>query len=260
MIRESYILKGSAVGLFLAFLTASLVVLVLFALLTKRLDRMSKVVTRFQKGDVKARVEDKSKAKVGQLGFSFNHMADTIVKNTQELKKTDNLRRELVANVSHDLRTPLTSIQGYLETILIKEDSISSADRKKYLDIIYKNTKMLNELVSELFELSKLDAKQIRPKVEPFSMADLTQDVVLKFTPLAEQSGIHLSAELPLDLPLVTVDIGLIERALSNLIDNAIRNTPKEGKVKVELLQKRTGFILPFPIPGNSSYGMRVLR
>jgi signal transduction histidine kinase len=239
MLRESYIIKGFSVGLALVFIVAGIVGIVLFALLTKRLYRMADVVERFQHGDYNARIKDKSKDEIGQLGNTFNDMADKIVKNMQELKRTDDLRRELVANVSHDLRTPLSSIQGYLETIFIKEESISPDERKKYLDIIFSNTKLLNNLVQELFELSKLDAKQIEPKIEPFSMADLTMDVVLKFKPLAEKLGVKIDAKAPQDLPLVTADIGLIERALSNLTDNAIRNTPENGQVTVDLLPKK---------------------
>lgn len=240
MISESYILKDLSTGLVLVFIIAGIVGIVLFAFLTKRLYRMADVVKRFQHGDHNARIKDKSKDEIGQLGNTFNDMADKIVKSMQELKRTDDLRRELVANVSHDLRTPLASIQGYLETIFIKEDSLSIDERKKYLDIIFSNTKLLNNLVQELFELSKLDAKQIEPKVEPFSMADLTMDVVLKFKPLAKKLGVNLDAEAPQDLPLVTADIALIERALSNLIDNAIRNTPEKGNVTVSLLPKKS--------------------
>ena len=153
----------------------------------------------------------------------------------EELKNTDDLRRELVANVSHDLRNPLASIQGYLETIIIKERTLSPEERQKYLEIIFNNTKMLSKLVGELFELSKLEAKQIKPQFEPFSMADLTQDVVMKFQPMANDSRIRIEAVLPKSLPLVYADLALVERALSNLIDNAILHTTENGVVKAEL-------------------------
>ena len=156
----------------------------------------------------------------------------------EELKKTDNLRRELVANVSHDLRSPLASIQGYLETIMMKENSLSAEESRKYLQIIFDNTKMLGNLVDDLFELSKLDAQQIQPQTESFSMADLTQDVVIKFNPLAKKLDITLDLNLAKSLPMVQADIALIERALSNLIDNAIRFTPPQGTVTIYLKKK----------------------
>ena len=94
---------------------------------------------------------------------------------------------------------------------------------------------MLNKLVGDLFELSKLDARQIEPQVEPFNMAELTQDVVMKFQPLAGEMGVALTADLPKDLPNVRGDLALIERALSNLIENAVRYTPGNGSVCVRL-------------------------
>ena len=89
----------------------------------------------------------------------------------------DNMRRDLVANVSHDLRTPLSIISGYVETILIKDDKISPEERKKYLNTILSSTGRLQTLVGELFELSKLEAKETRPTKESFSLAELLQDV-----------------------------------------------------------------------------------
>jgi signal transduction histidine kinase len=87
--------------------------------------------------------------------------------------------------------------------------------------------------VEQLFELSKLDARQTQAHLEPFSITDLVQDVVMKFKPWAEKSHIELQAVLPEQLPQVYADIGLIERALSNLIENALRYTPEDGNVKI---------------------------
>ena len=192
-------------------------------------------VQRFEAGDYEQRVEVTSGDEIGQLGTAFNQMAGTIVANLAKLKKTDSLRRELIGNVSHDLRSPLASIQGYLETILMKGSELGAEKTRHFLNTIYSNVTMLSKLVEELFELSKLDARQIRPKPEPFAIAELAQDTVLKFQPHAEKKHIQLRSRLPQDLPFVYGDIGMIERALSNLIDNAVRYTPDHGEVSVEL-------------------------
>ena len=173
--------------------------------------------------------------------MSFNQMADTIVGNMAELKRVDQLRRELIANVSHDLRSPLASIQGYLETIAIKDDALTASARKQYLDVALRNTQTLNTLVGELFELSKLDAQQIQPEKEAFSIAELVQDVVMKFKPQAESAHVNLMADLPERLSLVYADIALVERAISNLIDNAIRHTPPGGTVQVAPSNEKEG-------------------
>jgi len=161
-------------------------------------------------------------------------MADTLVSNMDEIKQIDKLRRELVANVSHDLRSPLASIQGYLETIQQKEPSINPEDRSKYYEIVLRNTKKLGTLIEELFELSKFDAQDVQPEMEPVSMAELAQDLVQQFKPLAEQKGITLKAVLSDEhTNLVYADIALMERAISNLIDNALKHTPAGGTVSI---------------------------
>lgn len=235
MIREHYIVQTTIKGLVVTLIFTGLIGLILFFFLTKRLRGMTDVVEKFEQGDYQQRIEASSHDEIGQLAKSFNQMADTIVTNMEELKKTDDLRRELIASVSHDLQSPLASIQGYLETIFIKEDSLSQEEQRNYLEIILNNTKLLNKLVGELFELSKLDAKQVQPKPETFSLAELTQDVVMKYKQRAEKSHIKLDSILPQNLPLVYADIGLIERALSNFIENAISYTPEKGSVKVIL-------------------------
>ncbi|MFQ5676026.1 MAG: ATP-binding protein [bacterium] len=237
MIQESYILRTTATSLAVTFLFTGLAGLILFAFLTRRFHVMTRVVKKFELGDLKQRITVKSNDEIGELSQAFNQMADTIEANVAELKRTDRLRRELIANVSHDLRSPLASVQGYLETILMKEGVLDQKERLRYLQIIFENTKKLGALVGELFELSKLDAKQVHPKPEPFSMAELTQDVVMKFQLQAEKQKVKLQSSLPKDLPAVYADIGLIERALSNLIDNALRFTPESGTVKIDLLR-----------------------
>jgi signal transduction histidine kinase len=239
MIKESYIIRTTAISLTVILALTGVVGLVLFRLLTKRFQTMTAAVKRFEQGNFSQRLSLASNDEIGQLAKAFNGMADTIVANMEELKRTDDLRRELVANVSHDLRSPLASVQGYLETILIKDEKLQAGERQRYLQIIFDNTKMLGKLVGELFELSKLDAKQIQPKAEPFSMAELTQDVVMKFKPQAEKQKVNLQANLAKDLPMVQADIGMIERALSNLIENALRYTPERGTVNVDLQNHR---------------------
>ena len=162
-------------------------------------------------------------------------MADTIVNNIEEMKTMDNLRRELVANVSHDLRTPLSTIQGYIETILMKADTLSDNDKKKYMQTIFGSTERLKNLVEELFELSKLEARETVPNPEAFSIAELVQDVQQKNLIIAEPKKIDLSLEFPYDLPLVFADIGMMEKVLQNLLDNAIKFTPENGIITISL-------------------------
>ncbi|MEO1023583.1 MAG: HAMP domain-containing sensor histidine kinase [Bacteroidota bacterium] len=238
MLRDSYIVRSSVIGLILILGATALVGLLLFRQLTRRLRRMTEAVTAFEQGQLERRIDISSSDEIGLLGVSFNQMADTLVANMDEIKRVDTLRRELVANVSHDLRSPLASIQGYLETIQQKAD-ISDEERNRYFDVVLRNTTRLGTLISELFELSKLDAQDVQPSLEPVSIAELAQDLVMKFRPLAESKNIRISAQLP-DQPigLVHADIALMERAISNLIDNAIKHTPEGGEVLISPITK----------------------
>ncbi len=233
MIRDSYIVRATLKGLLLALLVTGAVGLLLFSLLTRRMRAMKEVVSSFEAGNFNSRIVVNSPDEIGQLGQSFNQMADTIVTIMDDLRKTDRLRRELVANVSHDLRSPLASIQGYLETIQIKNGHISPDEQKQYIDVVLRNTVSLSNLVAALFELSKLDAEQVRPQNESFSVSELVQDLVQQFQPEAERAGVRLEGELPDNLSLAYGDIALVERAISNLIDNAIRFSPQGGIVRI---------------------------
>lgn len=241
MVEESYTVQTSAFVLGGAFALTGVAGLLLFFVLTKRLRVMTGTVQKFERGNYQERISVQTGDEIGQLGRAFNQMADTIEANVEQLKKNDVLRRELVANISHDLRSPLASIQGYLETVLMKGDDLAPEKRHQFLNTIFHNVTTLNRLVSELFELSKLDAKQVAPECEPFSMAELVQDTILEFQVQAEENGVRLSMAPPEDLPLVFADIGMMSRVLSNLIENAVRYTPQGGEVKVSVTKGEEG-------------------
>jgi hypothetical protein len=163
-------------------------------------------------------------------------MANRIIEQVDQLRKTDAQRREMVANVSHDLRTPLASLQGYLETILIKGDQLSPEEQKQYIEIATRHSKDLAQLVEELFELAKLDSLETLVHCEPLSLTELAQDVIQKFELSAQKKGITLTANFDRDLPHVSADIGMMVRVLENLIENALRHTPEGGTISLELI------------------------
>lgn len=233
MIRESYILQTMVKGLSITFIFTAIIGLIVFALLTKKLRRMTDIVKKFETGKLQERIPFETEDEIGHLARSFNKMADTIVKHMEELKKTDKLRRDLVANISHDFRSPLASMRGYLETTIMKDKQLPAEERIQYLETILNNTNMLSKLIEELFELSKLDAKQTPLKPEQFNPAELAQDVVLKFKPQAENSNIRLEGIFPQKTPTVYADIALVERVITNLVENALRYTPSQGKIEV---------------------------
>ncbi len=234
MVEDSYIVRNSLISLLASALLIGIVGLVVFFLLTKRLRTMMATVRAFESGDYGRRVPLRARDEIGQLGRAFNEMATRIEHTLEEMRRSDQLRRDLVANVSHDLRSPLASVQGYLETVLMKDAQLPADERRAFLDVIHTNVVRLSSLVSELFELSRLEAQQVKPLPEPFALPELVQDVVMKLQPQAQEADVSLTSRVTRALPFVTADIGMIERVLTNVIENALRHTPPGGEVWVE--------------------------
>jgi signal transduction histidine kinase len=233
MVRSSYIARTGLAGILLALGFTAAAGFSLLALLTGRLRRMVNVVREFQDGDMERRAVVQGRDELSRLAEAFNGMADTIVADMARLEQADRHRREILANISHDLRSPLASIRGYAETMTLREGRLSSEERKEYLGIIQRNGARLSRLVEDLLELARLDAQEIRPEKVPFQVAELVQDVVLQFKDRAQTLEIDLVSDVPTHLPMVEGDIALLERVLVNLIENALQFTPAGGRVTV---------------------------
>ncbi|MBI3774130.1 MAG: HAMP domain-containing protein, partial [Gammaproteobacteria bacterium] len=233
----SYILKVGAWMLLAVLVLSLLAGLLLFALLTGKLQRLTNAMRAFKAGDMPALavVPHSGGDEIDRLTATFGDMARQINAQVETLKHTDNLRRELVANVSHDLRTPLATLHGYIETLLLKQDKLDSQQRREYLEIAILHCQRLNTLVSELFELARLDAQETRLNREPFSLPELVQDTVQKFQLAAREKHVTLAARFEPALPFVSADIGLVGRVLENLIENALRYTPRDGVIELVL-------------------------
>ncbi len=169
------------------------------------------------------------------LDHSFGLMSQRLGEQWQQLREQDLQRRELVANISHDLRTPLSSLHGYLETLSLKDATLTAEERQRYLGIALAQSQKVGRLAQALFELARLEHGGVVLDMQAFSLPDLLQDVFQKFELAAEARRQTLSAEIPPRLPAVRADLGLIERVLTNLLDNAIRHTPEGGRITVSL-------------------------
>ncbi|QSA96538.1 HAMP domain-containing sensor histidine kinase [Methylococcus sp. EFPC2] len=222
----------------------------LFSAITRRLDVLTRTVTAFDDADLAGslrfdRPVRESEDEIGRLAGAFTRMAERIAVQMGQIRSQDEQRREMVANVSHDLRTPLTSMQGYLETLLRKSDQLSADEKQRYLEVAVRQSRRVAHLAQELFELAKLECEEVRPAVEGFSLPELIQDVIQKFELRARGQRIHMNASWRQEgIPLVYGDIGMIERVLSNLIDNALHHTPEGGEVRIELAANRPNDVI----------------
>lgn len=235
LVFGSFILRLSLRSMIITLIASIIIGLFVLHIIMKNVNTLAKVTQEFKNGNLEARLKINNKDELGLFAESFNSMADTIVTNIEEMKTMDNLRRDLVANVSHDLRTPLASIQGYVETLMMKSKTLSVSENEKFMTIIFNSTESLKKLIDELFELSKLEAKETTPVYESFSIAELAQDIQQKNMVLAQNKNIKLEIMFDENLPLVFADIRMMERVIQNLLDNAIKFTSNGGTILVIL-------------------------
>ena len=212
----------------------------LFAVITRRLDALSSTVAAFEQSNFTDGLQVHPKIisspdEIGRLANSFEHMAQRITTQMQHIKSQDEQRREMVANVSHDLRTPLTAMQGYLETLLRKSNTLSSEEQHRYLEVAVRQSQRVSHLAHQLFELAKLEYEEIKPHFEPFFLQELMQDIVQKFDLTAKTGKIEIRPSFSQEIPRVCADIGMIERVLTNLVDNALRHTQEGGNITLAL-------------------------
>ena len=210
----------------------------LFRVLTRRLHSLQGEMTAFQTQfavppEIAAPLPARDEIEKLEQGFAA--LSNCVSAHVAARERAETSRRELMGNISHDLRTPLAALQGYLETLQMKDAALSPDERQLYIGTAMRRAARLNTLIGSLFELAKLDAGEAKPQLEPFSLAELVQDETQQFALTAERKGVQLQAQLPPNLPMVVGDIALIERALENLIDNALRHTPQGGSVCVSL-------------------------
>ena len=248
-VEAGSVLRTTLWSIALVALLGLLAGLVAFRLITRPLRALTGAVRRFEQEGV-AGLEHAAPAlqrvaaggdEIATLAQSFTQMAQRIAQQWRELTVADQQRRELFANISHDLRTPLTSLHGYLETLLVKADTLGPDDRRRYLEIALGQSRKVGMLSQQLFELARLEYGVVQPDKDRFALADLVQDVVQKFELAAESRRQRLVPDIAPGLPAVTADVGMIERVLTNLLDNAIRHTPEGGEIAVCLRAQDDG-------------------
>lgn len=245
LLESSHVLRLWAGAIGINLLIVSLAGFLVFRHITRRLRQLTRVIDQFKQENFRQAIPLPHHFRrlpgdeINQLAITFSEMSERIMQQVGQLEHIDNSRRELVANVSHDLRTPLTSLQGYLETLSLKKDQLKEEEKQDYIRIALQHCEHLRRLISELFELSTLEAGDTELHREPFSMSELTQDISQKYQLDARNRNLQLVADIPRQAAFVSADIGLIQRVLDNLIENAIKFTPAGGRIDIRLLQHR---------------------
>lgn len=191
---------------------------------TNPLVKMNHVAQSYAKGDFSARLEVKSEDEIGQLSDSFNKMA-------KELKGIDDLRRSFVANASHEMKAPLASMRGFLEATL--DGSVPEGEKEEYLTIVLDETKRLSNLVTNLLDLSKIESGNFPMSKRPFDVNELIRRVIITFENRIDQKELEVEVEFEHDICMVYADQDHISQVIRNLIDNAIKFTPRCGLLRI---------------------------
>ena len=229
-VRTSQVTRQS-IGLVVAAAVAVLLAaLVMFNLLTRRLRRLA-VDVATPPGD---RPAERALDEVDRLEATFRRLTARIQEQLEAIRGADEERRRLVTNISHDLKTPLASMQGHLETLLVKEEKLGEDERRQYLQVAVDNARRLTRLIAELFDLARFDAPEMNLNRELFPLAELVQDVVQKLRVALDEAEVTVEFHVPPALPPADGDIGLVERAVENLLTNAIRHSPSGSSLAVE--------------------------
>jgi len=218
---QRFLLIGLGIGV-VALITGG----ALSRVISQPVVKLTEATRAVAKGDLDVRVRGQYPGELGELASSFNQM-------TEELARADNLRRNMTADVAHELRTPLSVIRGKIEGVL---DGVYPAT-PEHLEPILEETKLLAHLVEDLRLLALAEAGQLNLEKQPLDVGDLLRDAQVNFSPQADDRGVTLALDLPADLPQVTADRRRIAQVLGNLLTNALRHTPQGGCVTLSAIE-----------------------
>ena len=246
VLQRSLIMRWSTTVVVIAVVFAFVAGLLLFFFLMRKLRVLSQAMQVFkddnlQRADAQSKSDNRALDEIENMTATFQEMAERIHSQMKHLQEMELTRREMVANVSHDLRTPLSALSGFLETLQLKSGGLSETEKQTYLKIALKNAQRLTRLVEELFELAKLDANETRPREEQISLAELAFDVSHKFYLRAIEQNIHFDVIVDETVPQVSADVAMIERVLDNLIDNSFKHTPNQGHIRLQVAPRQDG-------------------
>lgn len=201
---------------------------------------------------------DTEKEQVGEISFQGRHWvilvsplysnrfirgAVAVLRDMTEERQLDKMRKDFIANVSHELRTPISMLQGYSEAI-VDDIAESQEEKKEMAKVIYDESLRMGRLVNELLDLARMEAGHLQLTMEEINISSFINRIIHKFQGLAKDNEIQLFAEIEKGITSISFDPDRIEQVLTNLIDNAIRHTPKGGSVKLSVTSEDTGIMI----------------
>lgn len=235
-------LKSFLGNIFRMFLLSSAIPLILmffsmYAItfkLTKPLRLMSDAARSMAKGDFSKRIPITSDDEIGELALAFNQMSNSLV-------QLEGMRRSFIANVSHELKTPMTSISGFIDGII--DGTIEPDKRKYYLGIVSTEVKRLSRLVQSMLSLAKLESGEMKLNLTPFNISEVLFSIVISQEQRIEARNIDIRGLDEIEETMVNADEDLIHQVIYNLVDNALKFTDDGGYISFDIKTTDSGFV-----------------
>jgi len=212
---------------------SALIALFVFGPARSRLKQLQEATVRFGAGDMTARAPDRGGDEVAALARSFNQMGDELASRAKALEASDNARRQLLADVSHELMTPLTAMRGYIETLTMRELELDAGTRERYLHIIDEETHRLERIIGDLLDLARLEGGGGTFRREQVAVQALFERIYSRHERELTERKITLAANIAQGAESVVGDPDRLEQAVQNLAANALRHTPDGGEIVV---------------------------
>jgi signal transduction histidine kinase len=223
----------AAWGLGLLVVGVGAAALLIFGPVRRRLREVQQAASRIGAGDTTARAPERGGDEVAALARSFNQMAADLQARASALAASDQARRQLLADVSHELMTPLTAMRGYLETLAMSELQLDPPTRERYLRIVDEETRRLEHIVGDLLDLARLEGSGTPLRREPVDTSALFSRVESRHQRELETRRIRLRQEIADGARMIAGDPDRLEQAIQNLAANALRHTPDGGEVRL---------------------------
>jgi signal transduction histidine kinase len=222
----------------------ALIAFIVFGPARRRLKDVQNATERLGAGDLSARAPEAGGDEVTALARAFNKMAEELAIRARALEASDNARRQLLADVSHELMTPLTAMRGYIETLSMSELQLDAKTRERYLGIVTEETHRLEQIIGDLLDLARLEGGGTAIRRERVDVAALFSRVSARHERELAQRNIRLVQQVEPRAEQVTGDRDRLEQALQNLAANALRHTPDGGEITVSSAATADGILL----------------
>ncbi len=230
-----------------SLIVASLAGILFWYFLTRRIDRVAHAVEHYRAGDSRFVLNDHGSDEIGHVAMHVGDMMERIDTMFEELGRKEKMRTELLASVSHELQTPLTVMQGNIETLVEHREKMSESELSHKLAAVYSQVQHMSALIDDMFDVAVLETGQMKIKAEPFPMVELVEDVLQTYALLIERSELTIERNFADTIQTVNADPLRLRQVIRNLLSNAIKFSSPGGRIRIST-EVNTNEMLTFKI------------